>query len=469
MLSTHPTLEDLERFLASTSPSVYPDTKALVVRHLLADCAVCRERLVALHRNSPRLIQLLRSELEDGLARPATQVLLSPSPFDYGNAFAAAEQAISALLAPEDHAEGVEGTSIALLSELDALSPAERVRWVSEGGRFANPALVSILINRSHDARFQDADEMLHFADLARLAADRCSPVDPGHALRLADLKARAWGQYGNALRVSGRPREAEEAFATAQRHRHAGTGDPLLSAALLARSTPLALFQGRFEEAIAMCEEVEEIYRDLGEDHLLAATRVQKATATLQSGAAERAVRILNQTIPLIDHQEDPHLLLAACHNLIRCYIDLGRPDQALQIYSEIKELYEEFDDPLIQLRAAWQEGQLLRDLGHLSEAETILIRARKGYTERKLAYEVALVSLDLATVYVKLGLTDKLKRTVLETVPIFHALRVELETLAALLQLQQVADQEQQALDLIRALTARIEPLRRQRVEES
>jgi hypothetical protein len=36
-----------------------------------------------------------------------------------------------------------------------------------------------------------------------------------------------------------------------------------------------------------------------------------------------------------------------------------------------------------------------------------------------------------------------------------------VKLETLAALLQLRQVADQEQQALELIRVLSAQIEPL--------
>ncbi len=61
----------------------------------------------------------------------------------------------------------------------------------------------------------------------------------------------------------------------------------------------------------------------------------------------------------------------------------------------------------------------------------------------------------------YVKLGQTEEVKRTVMATVPIFHALRVKLETLAALLQLQQVADQEQQALELIRTLNARVAAL--------
>jgi tetratricopeptide (TPR) repeat protein len=216
------------------------------------------------------------------------------------------------------------------------------------------------------------------------------------------------------------------------------------------------------------MSGEAGQIYQELGEAQLLASTLVQKATAALYSGEAENAVRILNQAIVLIDHEEDPHLLLAACHNLIRCYIDLDRPDQALLLYSETSELYREFDDPLILLRAAWQEGQLLRDLGHLRAAEEALLRARKGYVERKLVYEAALVSMELATVYVKLGLVDELKRTVTASIPIFHALRVKLEILASLLQLQQVADQEQQALELIRVLSAQIEPLPKNRALE-
>ncbi len=58
--------------------------------------------------------------------------------------------------------------------------------------------------------------------------------------MRLADLQTRAWGQYGNALRVCGRPREAAEAFASAQKRRAQGTGDPALRAWLLEEDHPL-------------------------------------------------------------------------------------------------------------------------------------------------------------------------------------------------------------------------------------
>lgn len=457
MFENHPSGKDLESFLKSASGQATRASNAQVTRHLLAECAVCRGRLRAMGWDGKRLVRLI--QLEEGTPSPTAQS------FDYSRAFAAAEQAVSALLTPER--QEVEPPEI-LLAELESLPQAQRAQRVSTDDRFATPGVIRSFIDRSHKVRYRDADTMLHFAQLARLAAEACSPQSAGNELRLADLKARAWGQYGNALRVAGSSREAMEALHTAQHHRRQGTGDPALRAWLLEKITPLAIFQGQFGEAIQMSGEAGEIYEEIGEGHLLASTLVQQAIAALYSGETASAVRMLNHAISIIDYEEDPHLLLAACHNLIRCYIDLDQPEQALQLYSETHELYQEFDDPLIQLRAAWQEGQLLRDLGHLRAAEAALLRARQGYTERKLIYEAALVSLELATVYVKLGLVEELKSTVTATIPIFHALRVKLETLAALLQLRQVADQEQQALDLIRVLSAQIEPLPKSRSAE-
>ncbi|MFL6259460.1 MAG: hypothetical protein ACJ76Y_07095 [Thermoanaerobaculia bacterium] len=455
MLEDHPSVADFEVFLRGTSRSSRHARNPRVLRHLMAECAVCRDRLSAMGWSGPRLVRLIQPAAE-GEAREKTVPAC-----DYSAAFATANRAVSEFLTPEP---AESKPPALLLADLEPMAASERLRRVGEGGPFATPGVVRALIDRSHASRYKDADETLQLAQLARIASEACSPDGAGGEMRLADLRTRAWGQYGNALRLCGRPQEAEGAFATAREYRRQGTGDPMLHAWLLERMTPLYIFQKCFKEAVEMCEEAGKIYQELGENQLLASTLVQKAIATLYSGEAVQAVRILNQAIPLIDG-EDSHLLMAACHNLIRCYIDLDRPDQALALYSEIRALYQESDDPLIVLRLAWQEGVLLRDLGHLRAAETALLRARKGYQEMGLPYEVALSSLDLASVYVKLGLVDEVKRTVMTTVPIFHALRVKLEILAALLQLQQVADQEQQALELIRTLNARVSSLPKNR----
>ena len=455
MFEEHPTSGDLDLFLRGTSPSGSAARNALILRHLVAGCSTCRQQLNAMGWEKSRLESLVHTPCVEPADRHS-----ATGGYIYDTAFAKVNRSVSALLAQE---QPVSRATEDLLTELLSGLESSQIRNVSRENRFATPQIVKSLIDRSHAVRYRNPEEMLHLASLAQSLAENCSSSDSDSELRLADLRARAWGQYGNALRVNGNPWDAEGAFAKAQSYRRKGTGDPALKAWLLEKITPLDIFKGRFDKAIEEIDEAGQIYRELSETHLMASTMVQKAIAYVYKGDTEGAIPILNQAIPLIDHEVDPHLLLAACHNLLRAYIDLDRPDQARCLYSEIQPLYQEFSDSMILLRAAWQEGQLLRDLGQLRAAETILLRARQGFLKKNLAYEVAAVSLDLASIYVRLGLVEEVKNTVTTALPIFRALEVGRETLASLLQLQQVADQEHQALELIRTLNARIQPLAR------
>lgn len=450
----HPTVEDFEGFLRSASGPGRAARNARVLRHLLAECSSCRHRLEDLGWGESRLERLFLFPVD----REEQNLAETASPYDYSRAFAATEQALNAFFA---QGRPAESTPEDLLAELLPLPQDEQVRWATTHSRFANPGLIQQLVEMSDAVRYENAARMVHLANLARLAAEACTVSVAGSAPKLADLRALGWRQYANAQRVSGQLREAEEAFANAQRFCDEGTGDPPLRAALLARVGSLRIFQRRFDETIALADEAIRIYQELGESRSVAPILVQKAMAQLLSGAPEAAVRTLNRTIPLIDHQGDPHLLLAACHNLIRAYIEMGEPEQALSLFFEARGLYQDFQDPLIALRAGWQEGQILRDLGHLQAAEAALLRARQGFMERELLYEVAVVSLDLSAVYLRLGKIENLRETVLEMVPIFRSLGVDRDALAALLQLQQANQQSRQALELIRFLSSRLEQL--------
>jgi tetratricopeptide (TPR) repeat protein len=456
MAKDHPTAQEFRGLLRSAS-ELGRSESVRIVRHLLAGCQPCFGSLQAIGWPGERLDRLLhlpggqRDQVFDG-AHPATHG------YDYAHAFERTEQSISEFLAdPPPPTLPTE----ALVAELDRHPRGRQEDLIASEPSFADPQFVRCLIERSHEARYEDPEMMLHWASLARIAAERAEPAIAGSVARLADLKARAWGQYGNALRVAGRLREAQEAMAVANGHLATGTRDPVLRARLCEQMASLHTFQRSFDDAISTLQQAEEIYRELGETHSLARTLVQEAIACLYAGEPESAVTLLNRAVPLIDQEEDPHLLFAACHNIVRCYIDLDQPEQALSLLFDAQELFSEFKDSLLVLRAAWQQGQLLRDMGHLRAAESALLRARKGFMERDLAYEVAVVSLDLSAVYVKLGAVAELKQTVVEILPIFRALGVDREALGSVLQLQKIADQEHQALELIRALTARLKRL--------
>ena len=432
MSTDHSRVEDFEGFLQAPKAPGSSARNTRMVRHLLAGCIPCKENL-------------------------STAAANRAGGYDYGAAFEGAQRSLSAFLAK---GSAPAASPEVLMAEIEALPAEVQARTAGES-RYAHPELVRHLIDASHGLRYQDAAGMLRLAEIALRAAESCGVEAAGSGKRLSDLLGQAWRQYGNALRVLGRLPEAEVAFTTAERHLEEGTRDPLLRARLSTQAASLRYFQRRFGEAVGLADEAGRIYAELGETHSLASSMVQKAIASLYAGEPEDAIRILNQAISLIDADGDPHLLLAACHNLVRCYIDLGRPEQALSIYSETRELYKKFDDPLIRLRVAWQEGQLLRDMGHLRAAESVLLQARQGFVEHNLLYEAALISLDLAAVYVRLQAEPELGQTVAQTVPIFRALGVDREALASLLQLRQLSHHSRQALELIRFLNNRIEQL--------
>lgn len=416
----------------SASPTAGVPRNARIIRHLLHECSTCQER---------------------------SRTHLSPKGrYNYDSAFARAEQNLSDFFST---GRAPEASPEVLQAELRSLPESDRIGRIGDDRRYASPGLVEILIDSSHALRYKDLQEMLRLAGLARAVAEVCTAEETGSPSRLVDLRGRAWGHFGNSLRVCGQAREAEEALAIAEQYLAQGTGDPPLRARLREQQSSLRMLQGCYPQAIELAEEAAAIYQEIGRLHEFASALVHKAIACHYAGDCDEAIAVLNLAIPLIDHEKNPHLLLAACHNLVFSYAALGLHEQALSLYFEFRDLYKEFDDDLNLLRMCWQEGRLLQEMGHLQAAEAALLQARNGFQLRELAHDTAMISLDLALVYVKLGWFDRLKQTVTEAVPIFTALRVGREALAALLQLQHATGQEQQALELIRILNSRLAPL--------
>src|SRR5215213_1728278 len=200
MLKNHPTVEDFEGFLRSASGPGSAARDVRVLRHLLAECSSCRDQLQSMGWGSRRLNRLFSFSAdrdESGVA---------DAPYNYSQAFAATEQALSAIFA---QGKPAESTPEELLMELAPLPRDEQERWVMAYSRFANPLLSRKLIEMSHSVRYENASHMLHLSNLARLVAEACTAVAAGSAPKLADLRALGWRQYANALRVVGRMREA--------------------------------------------------------------------------------------------------------------------------------------------------------------------------------------------------------------------------------------------------------------------
>jgi hypothetical protein len=148
MLRNHPTVEDFDLFLKKAARSGNSTRNALILRHLLTNCSVCRDRLQLMGWSQERLDRLVH--LPGGAPEDREDTLQARSGYSYDNAFAKAEQAVSRFLAPDPlPTEPAEN----LMAELDRYPLEEQVRLVEEEARFATPQLVQLLIDRGHGGR----------------------------------------------------------------------------------------------------------------------------------------------------------------------------------------------------------------------------------------------------------------------------------------------------------------------------
>lgn len=413
-MDRHPTLDEIRSFLEGKrrGRQVSPGDRRLT-RHLLGNCSVCQARIREIrdsHRHSAR----------------------DPKGLDYENAFGKAERAFSLFVSDGGPVQEPPGD---LLAEIVLLAD-EGISLPSEN-RFSIPLLIRWLVERSHAFRYRDPEKVLELALLARLAADACSTEVAGSPARLADLRCRAWGQLGNALRICSRLTEAEEILSKSQEYCASGTGDPLLRGLVFEWLAPLHYFERRWTDARQVIKEAEAIYEDFGEDQLLPRARIQSSIFEIECGEPAKALSLLRGTIPLLGGEE-PYLLVAAYHNLARCYIDLGRPDEALSLSSATRSLTQSVKEPLIRARLAWQDGRIFQQLGDLKAAEAAFLRARQEFASLDLIFEVTLITHHLASVYLEMGAVDKLERSIAKTLSYCRARTISGEAKRSLEELQ-------------------------------
>lgn len=126
----------------------------------------------------------------------------------------------------------------------------------------------------------------------------------------------------------------------------------------------------------------------------------------------------------------------------------------EARRVFRDSEALYDRFRDPWTQRRRAWVEGRILHGLGQLDAAEERLAWAQRGFVEQEIAYDAALVSLDLAAVYAAQGRGADLQRLAGEMVPIFRARDIHREALAALSFFAQAVEMETATAALVQHL---------------
>lgn len=415
----HVTDEEIARLL---SGGLDAEEHQRVLRHLLGSCLACRARL--------------------GLYAPALFEMALPWALPSSEEEAAYDEVIDRVFrkvsdaAPRWQEERRQiGEAVERLrTDRNALHEMDDVpSW----------PLVEALIRLSHDARYRDPGEMLELAFLAEFASRHLDPelYSPGH---IADLRIRALAEYANAYRVNEDFDAAEEKFADAARLYDQRSGDPLVMARVLDLLASLRNSQRRLPEAIDFLDTAHGLYQECGERHLAGRALIKQGINIHYDGRPREAVKLLRQGIAMLDPERDPQLAVSSQENLLYSLVDAGKLKEARRLLLESGLRRKLAGEPVNLLKLRGVEGKISAGLGSLDQAEATFEEVRRGFLDRGMEYDAALLGLELMQVWLRQGRSAEVREMAEEVLDTFEELKVKLEAQRAVRFLESACRQE-------------------------
>lgn len=367
------------------------------------------------------------------------------------------DRAIQSLVGEEEGLENQRATAGELLAELDGFAATQQTLMVKNSARYQVWALAEALLDESQRGWSEDPERSERLAVLALEVAARLSAH--GHRrLLIEDLKAEAWSYIGNCRRIQSDLYAAQEAFRSAWLCLASGSGDSMARARVLDLESSLQRANRNFTVAREMILEAVAGYRSAGDRHMEARALIKMSYLLTTSGDLTESVSVMERAAELLEPNSDPGLVFGLNRNLMLALTELGRTEEARSLVPKIRELAISHGGRLERLRVLWAEGLLCKRLGQVELAEESLTQVRKGFIEAGIGYDVALVSVDLAALYLEWDRTAEVRQLSTETYPLFAVRGVRREALAAWNLFRQAAEREAVTLRLLDDVASRI-----------
>lgn len=320
---------------------------------------------------------------------------------------------------------------------------------IREAQEFQNWALCEHLCLESKQQASNNPALAIQLGTLAAQVAERV----PGEERSRYRLRGYASALIGNAFRVQGDLKSAEEQFAEAEALWQAGEGCEinLFESRLLDLKASLRRSQRRLPESLELLDRaLVADARGSYTGHLL----INRAKTLEEMGELETAIAVLKEAALFVDSESNPRLFLCLKHNLADYLSKTQQYTEAESLLPEVKTICCRLDNELDLVRLRWVEGRIADGLGRTDQGIEILTQVRGEFASRSMHYDTALVSLELATILAREGRADPVKALARHMTPIFQAQGVHREALAALALFRQAAESENVTTDLARRL---------------
>ncbi len=345
-----------------------------------------------------------------------------------------------------------------LLAPFSDLTLVERLRRIHDHPGLHTWGVAEALLFECRDAWAARPREGRQLAEEALRLIEH---VDPQSEL-VIDLAARGFAYLANSLRILSDLRGADRIMALAEDRLARGSGDERLAAEVLDLKASLKRDQRLFDEAERAVGESVRLFLDLGDRHWAGRTLLNHATILSVAGESARALRTVEAALFLVDRQREPRLFFLARFTRAQLLVATGRRAEAETLAGEICRNELRHGHPLDRLRWSWFEAQRLAEDGGQVEAEGVLRQVREEFIAQGIGYDAALVSLDLALLFLRQGRVGEVKALAAELLPIFGAHDVHREALAALLLFERAAQAELVTLHLLSEVRGALEASR-------
>ncbi len=335
-----------------------------------------------------------------------------------------------------------------LVEALKKMAPQERRKAVETERKYWSPMVAVELCEESIRAAAHQAKRALELAGLALRVAEFL-PV--AKALREL-VQGFCWAFVGNARRVQGDLRGAEEAFLHSDRLWEAGgPADPELfdGARLLDLKASLRSYQGRLQEAVVLLDQA---FTGSQSEGSRARILVKKAIALRFLGAYERALAVTRQAESLIDRSEDPRFPWLVQFNRTINLWHLERHPEAAELMPGVWESVADLGNELDLQRSLWLDARVKSGLGKDQEALPALEQVQRYFTVKQIAYDAALASLEVSELLLEQGRTAEVRVLAEQMYWIFKNQQVQEEALRALGVFCEAARQETATVGLTR-----------------
>src|SRR4051794_27336321 len=301
------------------------------------------------------------------------------------------------------------------------------------------------------ESQRQCGEDPVRAASLCELALAAADLAEEDEGLR-AKLRGLAWAHLGNTLRARDDFDGAEKAFTAADEFWKVGDGvaDGLLEEGLIfALKASLRRAQRRFEEAKDLLDRASLL---ASSSSFRIQVTVSKAKLLEEMGDLEEAVGLLQQAKEMASPKGEARILFPIWQNLAHTLSKLERFEEAAALLPQARAYLLKAGGELNRVRLMWTEGRVVAGLGNIEEGIALLARVRGECASRDMAYDVALVPLEIAIFYAGQGRPEQVKTLARHMTPIFQAHAIHREALAALTIFRQAAEREQVTQELAR-----------------